>query len=143
MSEYHLSEQDLILAADGELPARWKVEVAAQLETCWSCRERMQSLEGTITEFVRARNRVLSSQLPSAEGPRALLRGRLAKTAAEPVRGRWFPLPVASWGRMGIAAGAFAAGFVGMIVTFATRVNAEAKPRPKTTGATRPITQHQ
>jgi hypothetical protein len=138
MSEYHLSERDLILAADGELPAARKAEVAAHLETCWSCRERMQSLEGTITEFVRARNRELNSQLPSAEGPRALLRARLAEAAAVPARRHWFSLP--AWGRMGVAAGAFVAVFVGIVITFAARVNAEAKPRPMTTGETRPIT---
>jgi len=140
MSEYHLSEQDLILAADGELPARRKAEVAAHLESCWACRARMQSLEGTITELVRARNRELNSKLPSADGPRALLRARLAEAAAVPVRRNWFTLPVTSWGRMSVAAGAFVAVFVGIVITFAARVNAEAKPRPITTGETRPIT---
>jgi len=33
----HLSERDLILAADGELPTRRRAEVAAHLETCWFC----------------------------------------------------------------------------------------------------------
>jgi hypothetical protein len=140
MSEYHLSEQDLILASDGELPPRRKAEVAAHLETCWPCRERMQSLEGTITELVRARNRELNSQLPCADGPRALLRARLAEAAAVPVRRNWFAPPVTSWGRMGVAAGAFVAVFIGIVITFAARVNAEAKPRPVTTGETRPIT---
>src|SRR6185312_16938964 len=129
MSEYHLSEQELILAADGELPARRKAEVAAHLATCWPCRERMQSLEATITEFVRARNHELGSQLPSADGPRALLRARLAEAAAVPAKRNWFALPITSWGRMSIAAGAFVAVFVGIIITFAARVNAEAKPR--------------
>src|SRR6185437_4687725 len=140
MSEYHLSEQDLILAADGELPARRKAEVAAHLESCWACRARMQSLEGTITELVRARNRELNSKLPSADGPRALLRARLAEAAAVPVRRNRFTLPVTSWGRMSVAAGVFVAVFVGIVITFAARVNAEAKPRPITTGETRPIT---
>lgn len=140
MSEYHLSERDLILAADGELPARRKTEVAAHLEACWSCRERMQSLEGTITEFVRARNRDLNSQLPSAAGPRALLRARLTEAAVAPSRRRWFAFPAASWGRLSIAAGAFVAVFIGVVITFGTNVNAEGKPRPVTPGEVRPIT---
>jgi hypothetical protein len=140
MSEYHLSEQDLILAANGELPPRRKAEVAAHLESCWPCRERMQSLEGTISDLVRARNRELNADLPSADGPRALLRARLAEAAAVPVRRNWFALPITSWGRMAVAAGAFAAVLVGIVITFAARVNAEAKPRPITTGETRPIT---
>lgn len=140
MPENHLSESDLILAADGELPPRRKAEVAAHLETCWSCRERMQSLETTITEFVRARNHDLNSQLPSAAGPRALLRARLAEAAAEPARRRWLAVPVTQLGRLTIAAGAFVAVFVGIVVTLGTNVNAEAKPRPLTPGETRPIT---
>jgi hypothetical protein len=144
MSEYHLSERDLILAADGELPARRKAEVAAHLEACWSCRERMQSLEGTITEFVRARHRDLNSQLPAAEGPRALLRARLHEAAAAPVRRHWFPVPAAPWGRLSMAAGVFAAVFAGIIVMFGTNVNAEGpKPRSVTPGETRPITLHE
>ena len=65
MVNLHLSERDMLLAADGELPARRKAQVTAHLETCWSCRERMQSLEGTIAEFIRARNRELDEQLLS------------------------------------------------------------------------------
>ena len=83
MSEnLHLSEHDLVLAADGELAARRRAEVTAHLESCWSCRERMLSLENTIADFVRARNRQLNEQLPSAAGPRALLRARLAEAAS-------------------------------------------------------------
>lgn len=141
MREYHLSERDLLMAADGELTARRKAEVAAHLEACWSCRERMQSLEGTIAEFVRARNHELNAQLPAAAGPRALLRARLAEAAAEPVRRSWFAFPSTAWGRLGVAGGAFLAVFLGIMVIFGTNVNAEGpKPRSFTPGEVRPIT---
>ena len=143
----HLSEHDLILAADGELPARRKAEVSAHLETCWSCRDRMLSLEGTITDFVRARNRQLNEQLPPAAGPRALLRARLTEAASSPaspwrfsIRGFFFPsVPV---GRLAVAGGAFAAVLLAILVIFESTVNAEG-PKPLfaiTPGETRPIT---
>jgi hypothetical protein len=141
MREYHLSERDLLMAADGELTARRKAEVAAHLEACWSCRERMQSLESTIGEFVRARNRELSEQLPPAAGPRALLRARLAEAAAAPMNSSWLALPSTAVGRLTFAGGAFLAVFVGIVLIFGTKVNAEGpKPRSMTPGEARPIT---
>jgi putative zinc finger protein len=132
----HLSEHDLILAADGELPPRRRAQVNAHLETCWSCRERMLSVENTITDFVRARNRQLNEQLPSVAGPRALLRARLAEAASSPSR---FSPPV---GRLAVAGGAFAAVLVTILLIFESTVNAEG-PKPRftlTPGETRPIT---
>jgi hypothetical protein len=139
----HLSERDLVLAADGELPARRKAKVNAHLESCWSCRERMLFLESTITDFVRARNRELNEQLPPSEGPGALLRARLAEAAATPPRSRFlkFQYPSASFGRLTAAGVAFVALLVGIPIFEAT-VNAEA-PKPRvalTPGETRPIT---
>lgn len=130
----HLSEHDLVLAADGELPARRRAEVTAHLETCWSCRERMESLQSTITNFVRARNSELNIQLPPAAGPRALLRARLNEAAAarEPF----------SIGRLASAGAVFAAVVLAVLAIFGTTVNAEG-PKPKsglTPGETRPIT---
>lgn len=130
----HLSEQDLIMAADGELPARRKAEILAHLDACWSCRERMQAVEATISEFVRARNHELNSRIPAAAGPRALLRARLAqaamrKSAANPIR------------RLAPAAAVFICVLAVVAIRFGTTVNAEG-PKPKaglTPGETRPI----
>jgi hypothetical protein len=143
----HLSEHDLVLAADGELPARRKAEVTAHLETCWSCRERMLSLESTITDFVRARNRQLNEQLPPAAGPRALLKARLAEAASSPSSSSRFSIwgmlfPSAPVGRMAVAGGAFAAVLLTILAIFESTVNAEG-PKPRfsiTPGETRPMT---
>jgi hypothetical protein len=143
----HISEHDLILAADGELPARRKAEVTAHLETCWSCRERMLSLQSTITDFVRARNRELNEQVPSEAGPRALLRARLAEAAASPglPSRSWFPgfsIPAASVGRLAVAGAAFLGVILAVLIIFGTTVNAEG-PKPRsgiTPGETRAIT---
>lgn len=131
----HLSDQELIMAADGELPARRKTEILAHLDACWSCRERMRSVESTISEFVRARNRELGDALPPAAGPRALLRARLAQASVRNSR----PNPIR---RLAPAAAVFVCVLAVIAIRFGTTVNAEG-PKPKaglTPGETRPIT---
>jgi hypothetical protein len=130
----HLSELDLVMAADGELPARRKAEVDAHLVSCWSCRERMGSLQVTIAAFVRARNGELNDHVPPVAGPRALLRARLneAVDVREPV----------SFGRLAGAGAVFAAVCLAILIIFGVTVNAEG-PKPRagiTPGETRPIT---
>jgi hypothetical protein len=145
----HLSDQDLILSADGELPARRRAEVTAHLETCWSCRERMQSLHDTINEYVRARNHELSGQLPPAAGPRALLRARLAEAASSPAPSSFrgmnlpgFSPPMASLGRLAAAGAALLTVFLAILAIFQSTVKAQ-EPKPRlaiTPGEVRQIT---
>ena len=52
--EFHPSDQELILMADGELPTRDTGQVRAHLAACWHCRSRMAEIEGTIADFARA-----------------------------------------------------------------------------------------
>jgi hypothetical protein len=95
----HVSDRDLLLAADGELSAGRAAEVRSHLEACWTCRARMKDLEASITDFVHAHHSDLDAQLPPAAGPRALLRARMAELAAEsPAGSGWFP-----WDRLGYA----------------------------------------
>jgi hypothetical protein len=79
--DVHISEQELLQAADGELPDRRANQVRAHLASCWSCRARMADIEGAIADFVRDYRQTLDSRLPSADGPRALLRAQLAELA--------------------------------------------------------------
>jgi hypothetical protein len=133
----HLSESDLILAADGELPARRRAEVAAHLETCWSCRERMEALKGTITGYVRARNAELNGQLLPEAGPRALLRARLREAGARGGTRKVLPMT-----RLAAAGAIFGAAILAVFIIFGSTVNAEG-PKPRsglTPGETRPIT---
>ena len=135
----HLSEQELVLAADGELTGRRKAEVNAHLETCWQCRERMQTLQSAIADFVRARNRDFNEHLPPAAGPRALLRARLAEVSATPRTWPGFALPVK---RIALPGAAFVVVLVAILAIFQSTVNAEG-PKPRlaiTPGETRPIT---
>jgi hypothetical protein len=85
----HLSDQTLLLAADGELTPSEAARVAAHLAACWTCRTRRQEIEATVAEFMRDYRGVLDSSLPSADGPRALLKLRLEQLA-ETGRRSWF-----------------------------------------------------
>jgi hypothetical protein len=77
--ENHLSDRDLLMAIDGELTPREAARAASHLEACWTCRSRRLELESAIADYVRLRHR--QAALPSAEGPRALLKAQLAQRA--------------------------------------------------------------
>jgi len=85
----HLSDEQLLLDLEGELSARGGKLVHAHVEACWKCRARREELSRAITNFARA----YQPELPSGEGPRALLRARMAQLSAR-TRGRspWFSL---------------------------------------------------
>jgi hypothetical protein len=87
--DLHLADQELLLAADGELPAHRAAQVHAHLAACWGCRARMAEIEATIADFARAHRQTLDPQLPPVAGPRALLRARLADLAAERQANSW------------------------------------------------------
>jgi hypothetical protein len=83
--DLHLSDHELLQAADGELPARRASQIHVHLAACWDCRARMAEIEATIGDFARGHRQALDSQLPSIDGPRALLRAQLAELASKPV----------------------------------------------------------
>jgi hypothetical protein len=120
-SDMHVSDQELLLAADGELAARRAARVRAHLAACWDCRARMAEIEGTIADFARAHRQSLDPQLPPIDGPRALLRAQLAELASKPVGNSWrwlfqFQSPVRAAAFVGVAFVAlFAAAMVGRI----------------------------
>lgn len=74
----HLTDEELLQSADGELSAIAAKQVDSHLAECWSCRERMRSMEETIAQFTRAHHAEVDPKLPAADGPRALLRAQLA-----------------------------------------------------------------
>jgi hypothetical protein len=80
--ELHLSDEDLILLADGELPAGQISRVNSHLAACWTCRVRKQELEQAISHFVHTYRSDLDSQLPPIAPAKALLKARL-RTFAE------------------------------------------------------------
>jgi anti-sigma factor RsiW len=95
--ESHLSDQELLLAVDGELSPRETERAESHLAACWACRVRKQEIETAIGEFVRFERQNFDMPIPSADGPRALLKAQLAQRA-EAERGSrlWWPGSV-SW----------------------------------------------
>jgi hypothetical protein len=85
----HISDGDLVRAADGELSSQRAAEVAAHLEACWDCRVRMADFESTMRGFVRAHHAEFDGELPPAAGPSALFRARLAELGSESRLGWW------------------------------------------------------
>ena len=112
----HPSDEELLLTADGELQSRRAEQVRVHLAACWDCRARMAEIESTITHFARAYRQGdaespsqsrsddpahpsselpscapshLPSRLPSIDGPRALLKARLADLATQSNPSPW------------------------------------------------------
>lgn len=79
--EFHVSDEDLLRAADHEIPARQIAEIQAHLVSCWKCRTRMGELEHAIADFVQMHHRV-GPVLSPPDGARTLLKLRMAELAA-------------------------------------------------------------
>jgi hypothetical protein len=149
----HPSDQDLVMAADGELSWRRAATVREHLAICWSCRARLKEIEAAITDFVHLQQRELDSKLPPIAGPRALLRARLTALAEESGGrfGSWLPRlgsVVRSYRLASIAVFAVLAVVlaikVGSLVNPETHLEAAAVPKPQLTpGATVPVTKQQ
>jgi hypothetical protein len=89
---FHVSDQQLLEAADGELSPRKMAKLQAHLAACWSCRARMRDIETTIVDFVQVHQRSLGGKLPPAGTPRSLLQARLAEAARSPEPAWWLGL---------------------------------------------------
>lgn len=76
----HLSDEDLLRTLDGEMPGRRKAATDSHLAACPSCRARQNEIQTAIVEFVQS-YRTLDQNLPPVDGPRALLKTRLAALA--------------------------------------------------------------
>jgi hypothetical protein len=104
----HLSDQELLLAADGELPERDQARVESHLAACSICHSRKQEMETAIGEFIRFERCRFHPRIPPADGPRDLLKAQLAELAeAERINRHGWLGPV-SW-RLGWAAAAILA----------------------------------
>src|SRR3569833_2796450 len=85
----HLSDEELLQELDGEAPAGTSKRIEAHLAACWECRSRRHNLESAITEFTSFHLQEFGSNLPAPEGPRALLKARLARLRDEQAGSAW------------------------------------------------------
>jgi hypothetical protein len=125
----HTSDQELMQELDGELSAQNAARVNAHLAECWTCRARRQEMENAIADFVR----LPKPPLPPADGPRALLRARIAQLTVHPDvawQNRWI---AAGIGALLITAGLM----IGQFWKQSSRLTVVTVPDPKLTpGAT-------
>ena len=77
----HLSDEELLRLADGELPSRLAVQAREHLTACWECRTRMGDLERAIADFVHVHHASLDPQVPPPARSRAMLKCRMAESA--------------------------------------------------------------
>jgi hypothetical protein len=117
-SDLHISDHELLLAADGELPTRRNAQVHKHLATCWDCRARMAETEATIIDFARVHRKTLDPKLPPIAGPRALLRAQMADLASKPgvTSRRWFTHFTSATGTAAICVILFTAAVVGTLL---------------------------
>jgi hypothetical protein len=78
MTQNHVSDTDLVMAIDGELPVWRQREVGEHVRACWQCRARRAQYERSIEEFITWHTGL---PVPPADGPRALFRARLAEAS--------------------------------------------------------------
>ncbi|MGB6875333.1 MAG: hypothetical protein WBD87_04805 [Candidatus Acidiferrales bacterium] len=81
---FHASDEDLLLAADGELSERRSTEIRAHLAACWTCRAKMAEIEETIGKVARLTRESLVAELPPIDGARARLRLQLSDMVQNP-----------------------------------------------------------
>lgn len=150
-----MSDEDLLLLEDGELPLRRSTEIRSHLEACWRCRTRVKEIEDTIGDFVHVHHSEFDPQLPPIAGLRALLKARLADAAPVSQKATWLggllPMFTMRARTYALAITIVVAGFVAVVyrqtsspqVEFVA-VKAQATPNPQLTpGATRPVTRNE
>ena len=137
MTHEHLSDAELVMALDGELPESRTGAVNQHLSACWQCRARRAHLERSIEEFVE-----WHSALPTAsdKGAAALLKARIRELG--PNTGWTGQIWTGGRSRRIAYAGlAAVAGVAGLMIWGASANLAAATPDPnQTPGATVPVT---
>jgi hypothetical protein len=79
MNANHPSDRDLLLALDGELSVLHAARIRHHLSACPSCRARQAELQQAGADVAHLHHSQFAPSVPPAEGPRALLRARLAE----------------------------------------------------------------
>jgi len=77
----HLSDEQLLLALDGESSAQEAAEVEVHLEACWSCRARRDQIEKAIGDVVQYRDQLMQSYSHVSTGARGDFVARLEELA--------------------------------------------------------------
>src|ERR1700730_10184893 len=89
----HLSDEQLLLALDGELLACEAAQVNVHLQACWSCRVRSEQIEEAIADVVKYRDHLTKPFLPLSPDGRANFVAQLQQLARRVRR-------ISLWGRL-------------------------------------------
>ena len=110
----HVSQEELVRFADGELPSAQAAAIRDHLAGCWECRTRLHEMERAIAAFLRIHHETFDPQLTPIAGPRALLAARLCQAAAPGPQSAWhLPLRPFPWKAVAYAAAVFLAAVLG------------------------------
>jgi hypothetical protein len=85
----HLSDENLLLAADRELSPQREAGVLAHLAMCAVCRVRMETLQQVASDFSRAHREDVGRELPSAAVSRATFQAQLAALSGGSKQSGW------------------------------------------------------
>jgi hypothetical protein len=85
----HVSDDELLLHAEGELRSGLGGRIRAHLEFCQQCRVRLKDLESALAEFGEAHRETWKTALQSDASPRVLLEARLAELAVQELEKGW------------------------------------------------------
>lgn len=83
-SRFHISDEDVLRFADGELPAKRAADVRQHLAVCPECRTRLMDFEKTLAAFTQLQQARFEHAIPPVCGPLTQLRVRLRALAGIP-----------------------------------------------------------
>ncbi|MBL8215270.1 MAG: hypothetical protein JNK87_31410 [Bryobacterales bacterium] len=86
----HISADDLLRLADGELSPRETEQAKAHLAACWQCRAQLEEMEQAIALSVRYRDSLYQRCFPSPPAPWCDMQQRLAALDAAPGSASFF-----------------------------------------------------
>lgn len=83
----HLSDEEILLFIDRELPSRRHLRARSHLAECQLCSRRRADLEGALTDFSRIHEETVSSLDSDVFRSRSLLKARIAESVLRSNRG--------------------------------------------------------
>jgi anti-sigma factor RsiW len=95
--EQHLTDEQLVRAADRELTPADSPAVQLHLAACPSCRERADAMAASVAEFARAYREAAEISTQPHNFSRAKLKARLAEAQSSQVEPGWLGLSGRSW----------------------------------------------
>src|ERR1700686_2009686 len=78
----HLSDEQLLLALDGELSAHEAAQVEVHVASCWACRARREQIEKVIGDVVDYRDQLIQPYFSNSTGGRSRFVDQLEQLAA-------------------------------------------------------------